>query len=314
MFFLASSLFEIPETDDERSETQDSQRTSHNSMTKKNNRGEDKRSLSGWMQIVLPDVPADVLFDELRNMKTFVAAVGDVQSLERYDPATTIKNKKQRGKHQRHVQRPLPRRRQTTGDSDLAQAGDCFLQRRIFGGRPCVIHSHFTQVDDAFDPATGKRTIITNCSFMDSIITSTHVIERLSEMGPDNPTNGTDKPLSSTSSVTQESSSASDGSARCHGDGVAGRNANNKNISDDVSADVGCRWTLTYAMVPDGWYGRYLFWRIGKKRLARDLSQAACREFHDLHTHVRSRHGVINTEEKPTRCEKNRVGCGDDGN
>ena len=274
---------------------------SHNDMSNDNNNSKkprrgsrkDRGCVSGWMQVTLPDVPADVMFDELHNIETYLEAVHGVQSLERYDPTIMCKKKQKKRSDEHNSPRPrLSELRKASHDNDnqtLAQAGDCYVLKRLFQGRLGTIHTQFTQVDDDFDPKTGRRTSITNSHFMNCIFTTTHVIERLDDNASINP--DYNKPSSSASRISHVS------------------NSNNNNNGDDsfsaTTAKVrnsgrGCRWILTYAMVPDGWYGRLYLWRHGgRKRFACILSQMMCCEFSDLHTYV---HGKVNKAQRSRHC------------
>ena len=233
-----------------------------------------KRGVTGWMEVTLPDVPADFLFQELRNVHGFPAAIDSVVCFERYDPSSGKKKESLKEEVMQHNFAPSA----PSAEPEVAEAGHCFFQKREFQGSMILIETQFTRVDDDYD-ADNKRTMTTACTSLNSTITSTYVVEHL---GPTTPLQA-EQPVfyskvmscssvaeTATSNRSVSSNSVSIGSSNCN---IAG----------------GCRWTFSYAMLPNNWRGKLLFWRQ-RKQLERDIADLCRDEFKSLQAAARVRY------------------------
>lgn len=151
--------------------------------------------VAGWMQTDLPALPATFMFDELRDLSAWPAAIDDMIDMKcscsrSSNTANNSNNKTSR----------------------LAQPGQYYVSHYNTNGKIWAINTQICSVE--VDPHSGRRTMITVCNLPDFIKTTTFVVEALTEDSTD-PSN---------------------------------------------SSKSGCRWTLSYAMLPKSLYGYYLFW------------------------------------------------------
>ena len=211
------------------------------------------------------------------DMQAYVAISSDIISIELYDPATlSISHRKKKDLEEwRHLTTRKKISSKGVGvDVDgrrLAQAGDCYRQKRRLGGRVVEIRTQFTLVDKEFN-AANKRSFVTCCSFSDYTVTSTYVVERLLQAG--------DKPSSSISTAPTKTNTS---------------NGTNSNSPDDEVKYAGCRWTLSYAMLPNGWYGKFMIWRH-RHQMEQDLRSLHALEFDSLGNDIRSRFYKLHSE------------------
>jgi len=229
------------------------------------------RGITGWMEVTLPDVPADFLFQELRNVRGFPAAVDSIVCFERYDPSSGKKKERLKEKVMRRSFAPSA----PSAEAELAEAGHCYFQKREFKGSLILLETQFTRVDDDYD-ADNKRTMITACTSLNSTITSTHVVEHL---GPP-----------STTPLQQEQPVFFSKVMPCSSVAETVITSNSMSIgSSNGSIGGGCRWTVSYAMLPNNWRGQLLFWRR-RKQLERDLADLCRDEFKSLQAAARVRY------------------------
>ena len=147
--------------------------------------GKYSNGISGWMTADFPDMDADYLFDELRDLPGQAEAIEDMLSFELYDRSFKV-SKNERGEFK---PRPLPKHFQVEQPSAdkacrlLAQGGHCYVQMRNFCGKQIQISTSVTRVDASFDERTNKRSWMTCCHNGGDIFyaTTTYVVERLSQ-------------------------------------------------------------------------------------------------------------------------------------
>ena len=175
------------------------------------------------------------MFDYLRDMQAFAAAVPEVVSME------LVETKATNGKGISSASKFLEKEKNpNNGRPVLAQAGHVYRQVRrlnLNSKRTATIQTTVTRVDKKDDnnsPMNSQRTFIHSCTSNLYTSTSTHEVEPVL-------------------------------------------------LSDDNTQNVaaGCRWTMTYALVANHWYGRFLL-KLFPTQMERELHHIYGQEFEEV--------------------------------
>ena len=232
--------------------------------------------IAGYHQTTLTDVPADFVFDELRDMSAYAAAVTDIVSFELYDP------KEEGFPRSTSSSRPTTTTTNNNTDNDnhppcrlLAQGGDCYHQRRVFNGGLMSIRTQITRVDSQYDQDNNSKSFVTVCSSGDLYLyaTTTWVVEKL--LTPPPPPTTTTPAHAGKDALSSSDASSSVTTASC-------------SSSSHVDG-AGCRLTMSYALLPDTLYGKIMFC-LARQRLEREIHALHQTEFRQVHAAIRDRY------------------------